>query len=96
MFKAIEYKLILLGPEILIGSAIAALIGFLLLSVFFFNYPKLFLEWKEPARPMTSQPADVATASSSKTARRLRRVRNRKHDQKSPHAWQSPFADEIT
>src|SRR4051812_32206625 len=35
------YKLMLLGPGVLFGSAAAALIGFLLLAVFFFIYPKL-------------------------------------------------------
>lgn len=43
MFVAAYYKLILLGPELLYGSAIGAVIGFVLLSVFFFNYPKLFM-----------------------------------------------------
>ncbi len=73
MFKAIEYKLILFGPEILIGSAIVALIGFLLLSVFFFNYPKFFLRSKRLApvgsphvskglSPMDGADADIATA----------------------------------
>ncbi len=44
MFIAAYYKLILLGPELLYGSAIGAVIGFLLLSIFFFNYPKLFMK----------------------------------------------------
>ncbi|MEO8574736.1 MAG: hypothetical protein ABI481_12265 [Pyrinomonadaceae bacterium] len=43
LFKVALYKLILLGPELLFGSAIGALVGFLLLSVFFFNYPRLFM-----------------------------------------------------
>lgn len=42
------YKLILLGSEILFGSAIGALISFLFLSVFFFNYPKLFMKVEKP------------------------------------------------
>ena len=42
LFKATQYKLILFGPDVLIGSAIAALIAFLLLSLFFFHYPKFF------------------------------------------------------
>ena len=42
--QVIYYKLIYLGPELLFGSAIAALILFLLASVFFFNYPKFFMK----------------------------------------------------
>src|SRR5438552_317786 len=45
LFKAAYYKLILLGPDVLFGSAIAALVGFLLLSVFFFSYPKFFMKF---------------------------------------------------
>src|SRR5688572_24881496 len=39
LFQAARYKLELLGPEVLFWSAGGALIAFLLLSVFFFNYP---------------------------------------------------------
>ena len=51
------YKLMILGPEILFGSALGAVILFLLASVFFFRYPKLFLkrlpanEQAKPASP---------------------------------------------
>jgi hypothetical protein len=38
LFKAAQYKLEVLGPNVLFGSAIGALILFLLLSLFFFNY----------------------------------------------------------
>ena len=41
--KVFYYKLIILGPDLLFGSAIGAVIFFLLASVFFFNYPKLFM-----------------------------------------------------
>ena len=41
---AFYYKLAILGPELLFGSAIGALILFVLASVFFFNYPKLFMK----------------------------------------------------
>ena len=44
LFLAIQFKLVLLGPEVLFGSAIAALIGFLFLSIIFFNYPKFFIK----------------------------------------------------
>ncbi|HEV8592092.1 MAG TPA: hypothetical protein VGQ55_08320, partial [Pyrinomonadaceae bacterium] len=58
---AAQFKLIYLGPEVLYGSAIGALILFLLLSVFFFNYPKLFMTFtKRPAEE--EQPPDPVTA----------------------------------
>ena len=40
---AFYYKLALFGPELLFGSAIGALILFLLASLFFFSYSKFFL-----------------------------------------------------
>ena len=54
LFKATQYKLILFGPDVLLGSAIAALIGFLLLSLFLFNYAKFFLKGKK--NPSVSSP----------------------------------------
>ena len=42
--KAFYYKLLIFGPEVLFYSAFCALIFFGLLSVFFFNYPKLFMK----------------------------------------------------
>jgi hypothetical protein len=60
LFKAAQYKIILFGPDVLMWSAIVALIGFLLLSVGFFNYPKLCLKGKNlPADD--GQTPDVAT-----------------------------------
>jgi hypothetical protein len=50
LFLAAQYKLVLLGPGALYGSAIMALIGFLLLSAFLFGYPKLFMKAKELPR----------------------------------------------
>lgn len=41
---AVYYKLMLLGPEILFGSAVAALILFLLVSIILLAYPKFFLK----------------------------------------------------
>lgn len=41
--KVFYYKLLILGPDLLFGGALGGLILFLLASVFFFNYPKLFL-----------------------------------------------------
>jgi hypothetical protein len=43
---AAYYKMILLGPEVLFWSGFAALISFLLLSIFFFIYPKLFMKFE--------------------------------------------------
>ena len=61
LFKATQYKLILFGPEVLLGSAIAALIVFLLLSIVLLNYPKFFLKSKK-STPDENPPSAVATA----------------------------------
>ncbi len=42
--QVIYYKLMILGPELLFGGAIGAIGLFLLASVFFFIYPKLFMK----------------------------------------------------
>jgi hypothetical protein len=42
--QVIYYKLMILGPELLFGGAIGAVVLFLLASIFFFNYPKLFMK----------------------------------------------------
>lgn len=60
--KAFYYKLLLLGPELLFGSAFGALILFLLASVFFFNYPKFFLKI-DRINPRFSEQPEVATAT---------------------------------
>jgi hypothetical protein len=46
--QVIYYKLMILGPELLFGGAIGAVVLFLLASVFFFNYPKLFMKLDRP------------------------------------------------
>ena len=61
LFKATQYKLILFGPDVLLGSAIAALIVFLLLSIVLLNYPKFFLKSKKNT-PDENPPSAVATA----------------------------------
>ena len=43
--KVVYYKLILFGADVLFWSGFAALVAFGLLSVFFFNYPKLFMKF---------------------------------------------------
>jgi hypothetical protein len=42
--QVIYYKMMILGPELLFGGAIGAVVLFLLASVFFFNYPKFFMK----------------------------------------------------
>jgi hypothetical protein len=42
--RVFYYKLMIFGPEVLFGSAVGALILFLLASLFFFHYPKLFMK----------------------------------------------------
>lgn len=56
----VYYKLLFLGPELLFGSAIGALILFLLASVFFFNYPKLFMKL-DRINPRFSKQAEEPT-----------------------------------
>jgi zinc ribbon protein len=55
------YKVVILGPEIIFGSAAAAMIGFLLLSLFFFNYPKFFMKARK-LEPDENPPSAVVTA----------------------------------
>ena len=61
--QVLYYKLILFGPEILFGSAIGALILFLLASIFFLVYPKFFLTIDRvmphsPERPELATPTN--------------------------------------
>ena len=46
IFLAVYYKMAWLGPEVLFWSGFGALIGFLLLSIFFLGYPKLFMKFE--------------------------------------------------
>ena len=55
--KVIYYKIILLGADVLFWSGFAALIVFGLLSVFFFNYPKLFMN-PENINPLLLKPKE--------------------------------------
>jgi hypothetical protein len=84
MFKAIQYKVLLFGEDVLIWSAIGALIAFLLLSVIFFNYPKFFLNTKgltpkdddtlDPSttRLIDDRPADYVSSVTENTTKGLR------------------------
>ena len=66
--KVFFYKLILFGPELLFYSAYGALILFGLLAVFFFNYPKLFMNF-EKVNPRL--PADSVNVHPSPTTNKL-------------------------
>ena len=56
--KVTYYKLILFGPEVLFWAAFGALVLFGLLSVFFFNYPKVMMNFdKVNPRLNTADPA---------------------------------------
>ena len=65
--KVFYYKLILLGPELLFWSAFGALMLFGILSVFFFNYPKVFMNFDKlnPRLPPSRQ-KDVISAPTNK------------------------------
>ena len=56
--KAFYYKMLLFGPEVLFYSAFAALLLFGLLSVFFFNYPKLFMKFDNLNSRLPASTAD--------------------------------------
>ncbi|CAN5420597.1 hypothetical protein BH10ACI1_BH10ACI1_34260 [soil metagenome] len=47
MVIAAYYKMLLFGADVLIWSGLAAFVIFGLLSVFFFNYPKLFMKFEK-------------------------------------------------
>src|SRR5215204_1253197 len=46
LFKVVQYKMILFGESAIFWSAFLAFIVFGLLAVFFFNYPKFFMNEK--------------------------------------------------
>jgi hypothetical protein len=62
LFKVTQLKVIVFGPDLLIGAAVAALIGFLLLSLFLIHYPKFFLKSKK-APPDENPPSAAVTAN---------------------------------
>ncbi|MEP6847361.1 MAG: hypothetical protein ABI999_00790 [Acidobacteriota bacterium] len=67
IFAAALYKLILLGPEILFGSAIVALVVFLLLSVVLIGYSRLFVRFEKVDR----QPAPLDESIPTQTTGKL-------------------------
>ncbi len=64
--KIIEYKLVIVGAEIMYWSAFIAFIVFGLLSVFLFNYPKLFMKFDE-LNPRLSTPINDIQDKASTT-----------------------------
>lgn len=66
--KIVEYKLILLGPEVMYWSAFIVLIIFGLLSVFFFNYPKLFMNF-DALNPRLSPQNDASSDAAPTTSK---------------------------
>jgi hypothetical protein len=63
MGKAFYYKFLLLGPDVLVWSAIGAIVLFALASLFFFNYPKLI----RPKKVNSIQAAGPAGATGPTT-----------------------------
>lgn len=57
--QVIYYKLMILGPELLFGGAMGAVILFLLASVFFFNYPRLFMKL-DPSNPYLPEQTETS------------------------------------
>jgi hypothetical protein len=45
LVKSAFYKIIFFGADVIFGAAIVAMLSFGMLSVFFFNYPKLFMKF---------------------------------------------------
>jgi hypothetical protein len=63
LFQAAYFKLLLLGQEVLIGSAVAALIAFLLASLFFFHYPNFSKKFEKLDSPLPHSPEKPALTS---------------------------------
>lgn len=63
--KVVQYKMILLGENVLFWSGFAALVVFGLLSVFFFNYPKLFMNF-DKVNPRLSPSEDKQISQPTK------------------------------
>ena len=68
IWKVAEYKAALFGPEVMLWSAFVAFALFGLLSVFFFNYPQLFIkiEAVNPRLSSTSAAAPENTPTTNK------------------------------
>jgi hypothetical protein len=68
VFPAAYFKLILFGPEILFGSAVAALIVFLLASLFFTHYPNFSKKFEKlkSLEPPPPEPHPVTASITNK------------------------------
>ncbi|MEO7538931.1 MAG: zinc-ribbon domain-containing protein [Pyrinomonadaceae bacterium] len=64
--KVIQYKLDWLGADVLFWSGIIAMLTFGLLSVFFFNYPKLAMKFDEINPRLPSPDEKPASYNTSK------------------------------
>jgi hypothetical protein len=64
--KAAYYKIMLFGENVIFGAAFVAFLVFGLLSVFFFNYPKLFMKF-EKINPRLPAPEKSALSSPGDT-----------------------------
>lgn len=64
--KAAYYKIMLFGENVIFGAAFVAFLVFGLLSVFFFNYPKLFMKF-EKMNPRLPAPEESAASSGHDT-----------------------------
>ena len=69
--KVIYYKLILFGADVLYWSGFTALIIFGLLSVFFFNYPKLFMNLEKANKHMLNEKEPAVSDSANATNKLL-------------------------
>jgi len=83
LFKATQFKPLLFGPDAPMWAATGALIGFVLLSVGFFNYPRLFLNGKNlptadgkthdviTAKLIEDRPSDYVSSVTENTTKSL-------------------------
>jgi len=75
--KAVLYKIILFGEDLIFGAAFVALLVFGLLSVFFFNYPKLFMKFEKVNPRLFHTPEHEDAAHPTQKPHRRPTVRTR-------------------
>ena len=64
---AAYYKILLFGANVIFGAAFFAMFVFGLLSVFFFNYPKVFMKFDKVKPSLAAaQPNDLEPATTAK------------------------------
>ena len=59
--NAFYYKLQWFGPEMLFRSAAVALLAFAIASIFFFNYPKLFMKFDRLTPRLPVEPVNAGS-----------------------------------